>query len=185
MTSADTTQQVPDNRMERKSGGGWLMLFGLPFLAAGLFMTLTALRISGVPMDEDISPLILLILGLIFDGVGAGLTFGRSGIIVDRAAMTVSKWWGIMVPMKVTRYDLAGFDRIMVGKETRRDSNSAKIVFPVCLAGGRGGEVVEYDAPTDYPTALRLSEDLARFLGRDIEDTVGGRSVRHRPGERG
>ena len=47
MMSADTTGQVPGNRMERRSGGGWLMVFGLPFLAAGTFMLLTALQTGG------------------------------------------------------------------------------------------------------------------------------------------
>jgi len=183
MTSADMTPQVPDNRMERRSGGGWLMLLGLPFLIPGVFMILTALRLSGIPMDEDISPLFLFVLGLLFGGAGVALIFGRSGIIVDRRAMTVAKWWGLMVPMIVTRHDLTRFDRITVGKEVRRDSTSQKNVFPVCLAGGRGGVVIEYDAPTDYPAAERLGEDLARFLGWEVEDTVSGRSVRRQPGE--
>ena len=184
MASADTIGQVPGNRMERRSGGGWLMVFGLPFLAAGLFMLLTALQISGVPMDEDISPLFLFILGLLFSAAGMGLIFGRSGVIVDRTAMTVTKWWGLMVPMKATRYNLASFDRITVGKEVRRDSNSEKLVFPVCLAGSRGVKDIEYAAPTDYPSAQRISEELARFLGRDIEDMTSGRTVRRRPWER-
>jgi len=183
MTSTDATGQGSGNRMERRSGGGWLMVFGLPFLAAGWFMLLTALQVTGVPMDEDISRLFLFLLGILFVAAGIALMFGRSGVTVDRTNRTVAKWWGLMVPMKVTRHDLAGFDRVTVGKEVRRDSNSVKMVFPVSLAGSRGGGGIEYDAPTDYPSARRLGEDLARFLSLHIEDTTSGRTVRHRPGE--
>jgi hypothetical protein len=171
--------------MERRSGGGWLILFGLPILVPGVFMILTALRLSGVPMDGDIPPFVLFLLGLIFTGAGVALIFGRAGIIVDRTTMTVAKWWGLMVPMIITRRDLTRFDTITVGKEIRRDSTSQKNVFPVSLAGDRAVESVEYDAPTDYPTAQRLSEDLADFLGWEIEDTTSGRTVRRRPGENG
>lgn len=160
------------------------MVYGLPFLAAGLFMLLTALQVSGVPMDEDISPLFLFILGVLFVAAGIALMFGRSGITVDRTAQTVAKWWGLLVPMIVTRHNLASFDRITVGKEVRRDPNSVKTVFPVCLAGSRAGRDIEYAAPTDYPSAQRISAELARFIGRDIEDTTSGRTVRRRPGER-
>ena len=160
---------------------GMLIVFGLPFLAAGLFMLLTALQLSGVPMDEDLSPLFLLILGLLFTAAGIALIFGRSGVTVDRTAQSVTKWWGLLVPMIVTRYNLARFDRITVGKEVRRDSASEKMVFPVCLAGSREAKDVEYDAPTDYPSAQRISEELARFTGRDIEDLTSGRTIRRRP----
>jgi len=117
---------------------------------------------------------------LVFGGVGAGLMFGRSGITIDRTKMTVTRWWGLMVPMKVTIFNLNRFDRITVEKEVRSDSNSSKTVFPVKLVGGGGVEDLEYDAPGDYPAARRLSEELARFVRLDIEDSMSGRTVHRR-----
>jgi len=170
-------------KMERRNGGGCLILFGLPFLAAGIFMILTAAGVSGVPIDEDMPALFLFAFGLVFGGAGAALMFGRSGITIDRTSMQVTKWWGFMVPMKTTRYDLTRFDRVTVGKEVRSDSNSSKMVFPVRLAGSAGIDDLEYDAPVDYPAARRLSEDLARYTGLDIEDSMSGRKVMRQVGD--
>ena len=114
MTLADMTEPFPGDRMERKSGGGCLTVFGLPFLAAGLFMLLIALGVSGVPMDGDLPPVVLALMGIVFTGVGTALMFGRAGITIDRTAMKVTKWWGLLVPFGKREYDLASFDRITV-----------------------------------------------------------------------
>ena len=180
MESLSGSGQGAGQRMERKSGGGWLVIFSLPFLGAGIFMLLTVLGVSGVSMDEDLPMVVMLLLGILFSGARIALMFGRAGVTVDRGEMKVTKWWGLLVPMKVTRYDLSGYDRITVGKESRSDPNSWQRVYPVCLAGGPEVEEIEFDAPTDYPAARRLSEELARFLGHEIEDTTSGRTVRRR-----
>ncbi len=169
-----------EQTMKKKSGGGCLMVFGLPFFLIGLFIMLTALGGTGLEVDEDTPALFLIIFGSVFGSVGAALMFGRSGITIDRTKMTVTKWWGLLVPMKVTVFDLNGFDRITVGKEVRSDSNSSKTVFPVRLAGGRGIDDLEYDAPGDYPAARRLSEEIARFVRLDIEDSMSGLTVHRR-----
>lgn len=169
-----------EQKMERKSGGGCLMLFGLPFFLIGWFIMLTALGLTGVDVEGDMPVLFMILFGLVFAGAGTALMFGRSGVTIDRTTMKITKWWGLLVPMKVTEYDLNGFDRITVGKEVRSDSNSSKTVFPVRLAGGRGIEDLEYDASGDYPAARRLSEELARYVGLDIEDSMSGRTVHRR-----
>jgi hypothetical protein len=90
MTTFDMTGTGQGDRMERNSGGGWLMVFGLPFLAAGLFMMLTALGLSGVPMDEDIPALFLFILGLVFSGAGAGRCSVAQEFGADSATLSIS-----------------------------------------------------------------------------------------------
>jgi hypothetical protein len=169
-----------DPKMERKSGGGCLMVFGFPFLLIGGFLMLTALGLTGVAMDDDLPGLVMFLMGAVFSGAGTALMFGRAGITIDRTSSRVTKWWGLLLPIKVTEYDLSRYDRITVGKEIRRDSNSEKTVFPVRLAGGQGVEELEYDAPVDYPAARRLSEELARYVGLDIEDSMSGRTVLRR-----
>ena len=166
--------------MERKDGGGCMMLFGLPFFAVGVFMALNALGVGGAEMEEDTPRILFLLFGLVFGGVGAGLMFGRAGITIDRTTMKITKWWGLLVPMKVTEYNLVDFDRTTISKENRGSGNSSRTVFPVKLAGGPGVDAFEYQAPTDYQEARRLAEELARFLGHDIEDSSSGKPV-HRP----
>ncbi len=165
------------HRMERKDGGGCIMLFGLPFFAVGVFMALNALGVGGAGMEEDTPQILFLIFGLVFGGVGAGLMFGRSGVVIDRATMKITKWWGLLVPMKTTEYNLLDFDRVTISKENRGSGNSSRTVFPVKLAGGGEVGAFEYEAPVDYQKARQVGEELARFLGRDIEDRSSGVTV--------
>ena len=166
-----------DQRMEQKTGGGCLMLFGLPFFTVGVFILLTALGVTGVEVEDETPAIMLLLFGLVFGGVGAGLMFGRSGVVIDRATMKITKWWGLLVPMKATEYNLLDFDRVTISKENRGSGNSSTIVFPVKLAGRSGVDDFEYKAPTDYQQARQVGEELARFLGRDIEDRSSGVTI--------
>ena len=76
-------------------------LFGLPFLLAGLFVMQIPLGL--IPMEGSPGPLpsvFVVLFGSVFAAVGAGLVFGRSGIIMDRGRGRVVQWWGLLVPMK-------------------------------------------------------------------------------------
>ena len=65
-------KSIPGNLWELRSGGGLLMLFGLPFFLAGIFVT--ALMIGALPIEwENSSPPPL------FLGVPFGLVVSSAG----------------------------------------------------------------------------------------------------------
>ena len=71
--------------LELRSGGGCLSVFGLPFLLAGLFVMQIPLGL--IPVEGSPGPLpsvFVVLFGSVFAAVGAGLVFGRSGIVMDR-----------------------------------------------------------------------------------------------------
>ena len=71
--------------LETKTGGGCMMLFGLPFFAAGI-------AVMTVPFwaDGDAPAAMLIPFGLVFASVGGGIMFGRAGIIADKTASLLS-----------------------------------------------------------------------------------------------
>lgn len=72
-------------RLEIRSGGGCLSIFGLPFLLAGIFVMQIPLGIIPMEGSPGTLPAIFVVLfRLVFAAVGAGLIFRRSGIILDR-----------------------------------------------------------------------------------------------------
>src|SRR5512137_2953520 len=89
--------------LEIRSGGGCLLIFGLPFLLAGLFVMQIPLGIIPMECSPGLLPSVFVVLfGSVFAVVGAGLVFGRSGIILDRGRGRITQWYGLLVPMKRT-----------------------------------------------------------------------------------
>jgi hypothetical protein len=159
--------------MESRSGGGFLSIFGIPFLLAGLFLMQAPLGLLRVKTEGG-PPAALLVglFGLPFAAIGAALVFGRSGVILDRQRGTLVRWWGLLVPMKRTEQSLDGFETVRLGY-TPGDSKHAA-TYPVTLVPGDGGRPVPMQAPTDYAAARRLAERLARFLRKPVEDSSAG-----------
>jgi hypothetical protein len=80
-TSASFRQTALD-RLEICSGGGCLSLFGIPFLAAGIFLLLVALQILRLSNADEVPLLawpLLLLMGLAFAGVGGGWFLAAPG----------------------------------------------------------------------------------------------------------
>ena len=74
-------QQVAPGRLQVREGGGLIALFGLPFLAAGLFAILTGLDVvpvAGAGAMPRFAWLVVTVLGLVSALVGVALVFGRS-----------------------------------------------------------------------------------------------------------
>ncbi len=171
--------QTDPDILETRAGGGCLLLFGLPFLLAGLFVMAASLKL--VPIQSEVEWYFGIPFGGIFALVGAGLMFGRSGMTIDRRQQTVSKWWGILVPMKRDEYPLDQYSRVTLGRETRSSGDSSVTVFPVKLEGAGEVKALEIQAPQIYPAGRQLAETLAKFLNRPLVDTSTGQAVTREP----
>jgi hypothetical protein len=166
---------VEPERLEQTSGGGCLMLFGLPFLAAGLAML-------GMPWfsGEAVPVLAILPFGLVFTGVGAGIALGRSGVVADRSTKTLTKWWGLVVPFKRTVVSFGEISAVTICREVRRSKNSTYTVFPVRIRHANGE--VNVEEARRFERARARSEEFAKFLNVDIEDTSTGTTIVRKAG---
>jgi len=164
--------------IEYKSGGGCLMLFGLPFLLAGLFvMASTLLPGKYQPKDSDTGKPMPIYFAIPFGGVfalvGAGLMFGRAGKRIDRRAGTATTWWGLLVPFRTKTYPLSDFEKVTITREVRRSKNSSYTVYPVRTAGA-SVKSVTIEEPRSEDKARALGEEVAKFLGLPLHDSSTG-----------
>jgi len=165
--------------METRSGGGCTSLFGLPFFLAGLAVWILSVLL---PQSEGEPPPLLFTIpfGAVFVAVGGGLVFGRSGLMINRREKTMTKWWGLMVPMRKKQHDLHDFAQVRLSKEIRRSSSSSGgsstyTVYPVRIVGE--DEKLNIEEPRDYREARRAGEALAKFLDFALTDSSSGTSV--------
>jgi hypothetical protein len=159
------------DRLEVKSGGGCLMLFGLPFFGMGLF-------VMSVPFWQEGGAgagLVAVPFGFIFAAVGAGIMFGRAGLIIDTRARTATRWWGLLVPFKRTTVPLDDIDAVTISREVRRSKNSTYTVYPVRLRAK--GTDLDVKEQRDYEAARREGERFAKFLGVKMIDSGSGDTV--------
>lgn len=160
----------PD-RYERKSGGCFLMLFGLPFLIAGL-----AVMIFGREMKSEsgkpVSPVVSILFGAVFAAAGTGLILGRKGVTLDKRTNRAVSWWGLMVPMKSTVIPLDSLTQVEITREIRRSDKSSQTVYPV-RAEHTGGALSIMETQ-DYQAARKEAEEVAKFLGLQLSDASDG-----------
>ncbi|MHC4201125.1 MAG: hypothetical protein ACYSU0_14125 [Planctomycetota bacterium] len=176
MYRTGSTYRGDPDRYVVKRGGGCLMLFGLPFFAAGV--AVMVLGVLGKMTSESGGPpplVIIIPFGLIFASVGAGLMFGRAGIVIDKRSGTVTKWWGLLVPFKRTTFPVEKIRAVTITSEVRRSKNSTYTVYPVRLIGP--AEPLNVEEPRDSDRARRRAEELAKFLDLGVEDSSSGKKV--------
>mgnify|MGYP001359783610 CR=1 FL=1 len=176
-TPAPLSFDGPD-RVKIASGGGCLILFGLPFFAAGLFMLLGCFGV--VPFENmDEAPLfarfILLLIGATFTAVGASLMFLRQTIILDRARKSATdekRFLGYVFKkeMRLPDYSVVTI-RLVAGDSDSADS------FPVTLEGAEAAKKLKIHASTSFGKSDRIAAFLADFLGLPCKDFTTG-SVR-------
>jgi len=171
-------EQISPDLLERKTGGGCLALFGLPFFLAGLFVMLIPLGIVPVENEDELPRWALIFLplfGLPFVAVGLGLMLGRRGLILDRSRNSLMEWWGLLTPMKRKEYLLDQFDRVLVYRQ--EGDKDSPTTFPVELKSKDNQASISIDQPADYQQSRKLSEQLSRFLKVSLEDSVSGQKV--------
>src|SRR5512147_2279197 len=115
MLSLKPFQEVAPGVLEVREGGGFISVFGLPFLAAGIFVTLIGTGVLRVQNAAELPwwawPL-LLFMGLAFAAAGGALVFGRSWTRLDTSRHRILKQWGLLVPSRTEETDLRDFDEV-------------------------------------------------------------------------
>jgi hypothetical protein len=171
---APWTSPDPDV-LEKREGGGCLMVFGLPFFLVGLFILQIPLGILPVQASLGGSVwLFALLFGVPFTAIGGALMFGRSGLVLDRRKGEIVRWRGLLLPMKRTPVSLAGFHRVRLDRDSGGGESSA---YGVRLAGDGPDGSFLVQSVQDYGEAHRLAEALAKFLGWPLEDRSTGKRV--------
>jgi len=165
--------------LEMRGGGGVLMLFGLPFLATGLFVL--GMGLGLIPVKNGPPVFIAVPFGALFALGGGLLMFGRRGCVMDRAKGTIEYWSGILVPMFRKTHRIADLARVTLSKEIRRSDKSSYTVYPVRLVGAdlklNIGEAQRYEK------SRQLAEQLAEFLQLPLADSSLGEEIVRAPEE--
>jgi len=162
---------APDT-LEFGEGGGFLSLFGMPFLAAGVFVTLIGLGIIRPDNAAEIPwwcwPLLAL-MGLAFVAAGGGLVLGRRWTRLERENRRVIKQWGLLRPMKTEEHSLLHFQEVKLGF-VAGDSDSPDS-YPVSLSGSGCNDLLMRSFG-DYGEARECGEFLTAFLKLTLRDAV-------------
>jgi hypothetical protein len=176
-------EQVAPDRLQIREGGGCIGAFGLPFLAAGVFMLLVVAGVVPVSNAGEMAQyrwLVLLFMGVVFSAVGGTLAFGRSWTTLDITHHMVVKQWGLLIPMKEQKHPLGGYTAVVLGF-VEGDSDTADR-FPVGLKAQAGANL-PLCSYTTYATSRDCAVAVSRHLQLDIEDATTDHRVRISPGE--
>ena len=157
----------------------YLMIWGLGFLAAGLLFLLLFLieptRAVGLTPDNvAIWVGVTVLLGAIFVCI-------RFGVIVDRLRLTVTTWWGLLVPFYKTEHPFSQAHFVTLSREERTARGQTYDVFPVRLEGA-GTDAITIHEPRDHDKARQLSEEIAKFIHLGIRDRSSGQEVAREAG---
>jgi hypothetical protein len=172
--------------MEIREGGGCVALFGLPFFAAGVFVTLIGLRVVPVSNAGEVPGWawnVLIAIGLVFVGVGGALLFGRRWVTLDRANGWLREQRGLLVPMDRRVRGLHEFDRVVLRFEAG-DSDTADR-YPVALRSAAVGDEFVLHNATDFGESYAAATELAGFLQLPLEDRTTGTATVRDPAEIG
>jgi len=171
METQSRFEQVAPDQLRIREGGGCLSIFGIPFFIAGIFTTLIGLRIIPVENEADIpswSWIIIVLMGLIFTGVGGVLVFGRRWVILDISRGTLVKSVGLLVPMRQTELSLHLYDAVLLRFDPG-DSDSADRYIIVLRAKDGSDGLVLYGS-TQYGNSHEQAVLVAEFLKLPLVD---------------
>jgi hypothetical protein len=161
---------ITPSQLKITQGGGCISVFGMPFLLAGIFVTLMGLQVIRVENASEV-PLwgwpVMVLMGAVFTCVGGFLVFGRTWITIDTGSGTVSEVKGIITPVKRQDYRLAEFDRIMLDF-IAGDSDTAD-TYEVKLRKISGGNL-KLSSSAQYSDSYEKAVFLAGFMKMMLED---------------
>lgn len=155
--------------IERKKGGGRLVLLGLPFFLVGLFVA--QIPFSLIPVELEARPLVMAILwplGPLFAMVGFILMLSRSGLAINRQTRVAIQWWGLLIPMKKKEYNLDNFEKVRI--EFQAGDKHSFDTFLINLNSTGSQNTLNIVYLTNYEIAVEAAEELANFINKPIEN---------------
>lgn len=169
-----------------KSGGGCLILFGLPFAVAGgaFFIASVMGKVEGMPWWGGV------LFSLPFMLIGFGVMTFRSAKEFDPRRRKWRVWWGFVFPWRVREGDFDDVERIEMTREKRTKSSGSGsnrttrtvIVFPVRVHL-KGGEPIDVKEPEDFLEARGLAERISKAAEKPLHDRSGEQLVVTQPDE--
>ena len=171
---------VDGGRFSIRAGGGAIALFGLPFLAGGLFILLGALDIVPIRHTGNMTLAVAIPFGLVFTLVGAGFVAGRSLTTLDIGGQVVTKQWSLLLPLRTATYQLGDYQAVTI-RHVPGDRDSADR-YPIGLKQAAGLDLV-IAQPTQYAEARAIAAAVGRHLDFDIEDDTTDHPERLSPGD--
>jgi len=171
-----------EKRLVLRQGGGCLSIFGLPFLAAGIFMLLAATGIVPLQNADDLKGfefLIFLLMGLVFSGAGASLVFGRKQLIIDLPRGTINETWSLFIPFRNKTARLHDFRsvtlRFKAGDSDTSDS------YPLALEARKNSGKFDLASPLNYGEAIKMAVCIADYLSLPFEDLTSATPAVYNP----
>lgn len=166
-------RQTSPSTLELREGGGGMALFGLPFLLAGVLITLGVLRLVHIRFDPEPRStwtfLAFAAMGVAFSGVGAVMIFGRRWLTLDESRGTLMRSYGLLVPLRTQERLLSEFNAVVLAYAAG-DSDSPER-YPVRLRSTAGQDFV-VRAPLKFGESRALAEYLAAFLRLPLVDAI-------------
>jgi hypothetical protein len=173
----------PSGRLRVRERGDMPGLFGVPFMAAGLFAALVGLGVVTLANSDEVPAFIqslLLIVGIIFGAAGAGVAFGRRSVTIDHAdgLVLAETWTVIRIQAQVHRLD--DHEAVVIAYE-EGDSDRAD-QFPVSLLS-RDWRSLRLCSPLTYAEAWECAVAVAQYARLPLEDVTTDHPLRVSSGE--
>jgi hypothetical protein len=184
MEISRSIQETAPGRLEIKKGGGCLTLFGVPFLAAGVFVTLMGFKIIPLENAAEVPawgwPLMIL-MGLVFVAAGGAMVFGRGTTIIEAGRGIIIEQSGLLVPMRSRESSISEFSAVVI-EYLPGDSDSPDR-YPVKLQTAGQAKDLALHSPTEYADALRQARLIAKTLRFPLKDRTSDHEVMFAPEE--
>jgi hypothetical protein len=170
MPKASPFRQVGPDRLEIRDGGGWRSLFGLPLLAAGIFIALAGAGAVPLQNPPPWPSAVIVLMSLFFLAAGSVQLFGRRWITLDMGRGCVTTAWGLLVPLRRTERSVHDYDAVLI-RFQQGDRRRAP-QYPVSLRGKAPTGDLLLASLGSYGYAREAATTLARFLGLPMADAA-------------
>jgi hypothetical protein len=152
------------------------IISGLPFVAGGLGIW-SVPHLKNIKWNGGTTPpptLFIFFFGLIFFLIGASVSFGRHGAIIDKQKRLIIRWWGWFIPIFKLSYQLQQNFNLNLSKVRIHTKNggydlySCKIIQdkPITLINSK-----------DLFYSRKQAELTAKYLCIDLKDLTAGDEI--------